>query len=568
MANKIAQFDLAPEAREWVSQLIDKLQTEAKAATAQSAQAKQEHHLAKLKIDALVLELAHLRRMRFGHSSEAIAAAHYDLFDQMRDENAVADIADIEALINNAAHDASTNTPADNTVRAQGKGPRQGAGRQTLPAHLPRIEHRHELGAEGQACNCKACGSLLTLIGEDASEQLDVEPAKFFVHRHIRPQYACRGCETVVAAPVPAAVIDGGMAAPGLIAWVLTGKFVDHLPLYRLEQIAARSEVSLARSTLAAWVGRYGVALSPLVDRLRHLLLQRAVLHADETAVQQLAPGKGKTQRAYLWAYCSTPLDVGEPQEQERAQAQAPPIVVFDYQTSRTGGHARNFLCGWSGHLMVDDYVGYKALFEADAKTETKTDAKSARVIELGCMAHARRKFFELHAANGSPIALEALNRIAALYAVEKFAAENNFSSMERGKLRQTQAQPLLDEMKTWLTTTRMTVANGSALAKAMDYSLRRWPALSRYAHDAILPIDNNTIENAIRPIALGKKNWLFAGSERAGKRAAAIQSLLATAKRNGIEPQAWLKDVIEKLPSWPNSRIDELLPFAEYRFG
>ncbi len=205
---------------------------------------------------------------------------------------------------------------------------------------------------------------------------------------------------------------------------------------------------------------------------------------------------------------------------------------------------------------MVDDYVGYKALFEDQG------------VIELGCMAHARRKFFELHAANNSPIALEALNRIAALYAVEKFAAENNFSSMERAKLRQTQAQPLLDDMKTWLTATRMKVAKGSALAKAMDYSLRRWAALSRYTHDAILPIDNNPIENAIRPIALGKKNWLFAGSERAGRRAAAIQSLLATAKQNGIEPQAWLKDVIEKLPSWPNSRIDELLPIAGYRFG
>jgi transposase len=272
-----------------------------------------------------------------------------------------------------------------------------------------------------------------------------------------------------------------------------------------------------------------------------------------------------------LWAYCSTPLDVGSVGDTAIPAAHAvhnAPIVVFDYQTSRAGGHARNFLHDWSGHLMVDDYVGYKALFEADAKTDAKTDAKSARVIELGCMAHARRKFFELHAANGSPIALEALNRIAALYAVEKFAAENNFSSIERAKLRQTQAQPLLDEMKTWLTATRMNVANGSALAKAIDYSLRRWAALSRYAQSAILPIDNNPIENAIRPIALGKKNWLFAGSERAGKRAAAIQSLLATAKRNSIEPQAWLKDVIEKLPTWPNSRIDELLPFAGYRFG
>jgi transposase len=603
MASKIASLELGVEAREWVSLLLGKLQI----ATAHSAQAKQEahiakqethiarqeHHLAKLKIDALVLELAHLRRMRFGQSSETIAAVHYDLFD----ETATSDVADIEALINNAAQHASSNTPADNAVRV----PRQGAGRQALPAHLPRIEHRHDLddtqcsvdSAGNKVCNCKSCGGLLTVIGEDISEQLDVTPAKFFVHRHIRPQYACRGCETVVAAPVPVAVIDGGMAASGLIAWTLTSKFVDHLPLYRLEQIAARSEVSLARSTLAAWVGRYGVALSPLVERLRELLLQRAVLHADETPVQQLAPGKGKTQRAYLWAYCSSALDVGDGKNDGVGAIGSTgpprhPIVVFDYQTGRSGAHARNFLSGWSGHLMVDDYVGYKALFDAAVKsadtknadtkrtdtTNTNPTNTPARVIELGCMAHARRKFFELHAANGSPVALEVLNRIGALYTIEKYADDNNLSAGERATLRQTDALPKLAEMKAWLSATRMTTANGSALAKAMDYSLRRWEALSRYAQcnesaqTGTLPIDNNTIENAIRPIALGKKNWLFAGSERAGKRAAAIQSLLATAKRNGIEPQAWLKDVIEKLPTWPNSRIDELLPFAGYRFG
>jgi transposase len=589
MASKIASLELGVEARQWVSLLLGKLQI----ATAQSAQAKQEthiarqeHHLAKLKIDALVLELAHLRRMRFGQSSETIAAVHYDLFDQMRDETVTSDVADIEALIDSVAGNAAEcglHTP--NVTRT----PRQGEGRQALPAHLPRIEHRHELDDTGadvhvrvdsagdKVCNCKACGSILTLIGEDISEQLDVTPAKFFVHRHIRPQYACRGCETVVAVPVPAAVIDGGMAALGLVAWALTSKFVDHLPLYRLEQIAARSQVNLARSTLAQWVGRYGVALSPLVDRLRELLLQRAVLHADETPVQQLAPGKGKTQRAYLWAYCSSALDTeASPGSSDLPGQHPPPIVVFDYQPGRSEAHARNFLSDWSGYLMVDDYVGYKALFERDPKhyDAVNTTQVAARVIELGCMAHARRKFFELHAANGSPIALEALNRIGALYAIEKHASDNGLNAGERAILRQTQALPLLAQMKVWLSATRMNTANGSALANAMDYSLRRWQALSRYAqHDelvqsGILPIDNNAIENAIRPIALGKKYWLFAGSERAGRRAAAIQSLQATAKRNGIEPQAWLKDVIEKLPTWPNSRIDELLPFAGYRFG
>ena len=211
----------------------------------------------------------------------------------------------------------------------------------------------------------------ITKIGEEIIEQLDVEPARFFVHRHIGPQYACRACETISAAPIPPAVIDGGMAEVGLLSWVMVSKFLDHLPLYRLEQIAARQQVPLARSTLAEWVGRVGVALQPLVDRLSVLLRERRVVHADETHVPQLDPGKGKTKKAYLWAYRSNDLEPG------------PPILVFDYQPGRHGVHARNFLEGWHGHLMVDDYAVYKSLF-------------TQRVAELACLAHARRKFFDL----------------------------------------------------------------------------------------------------------------------------------------------------------------------------
>ena len=253
------------------------------------------------------------------------------------------------------------------TEPALPRAPRPRAGRQPLPEHLPRIEHRHEPAS----CTCGQCGNDLIKISEDISEQLDVEPARFFVHRHIRPQYACRACETITAAPIPPAVIDGGLAAVGLYVWVLVGKYLDHLPLYRLEQIAARDNVMLSRSTMAQWVGRIGVTLQPLAERLVELLLKRNVLHADETPVAQLDPGKGKTHRAYLWAYRSNVLETG------------PPMVVFDYQTSRAGRHARDFLSGWRGHLMVDDFSGYKALF---------TDG----VTELGCLAHARRKFFDL----------------------------------------------------------------------------------------------------------------------------------------------------------------------------
>jgi transposase len=374
----------------------------------------------------------------------------------------------------------------------------------------------------------------LVKIGEDVSEQLDIEPARFFVVRHIRPQYACRQCETITAAPVPPAVIDGGMATPGLLAWVAISKYLDHLPLYRVEQIAARQQVILARSTLSEWIGRIGVALQPLADRLSEKLRQQTSLHADETPVQQLDPGKGKTKRAYLWAYRSNAL------------SGSPPMVVFDYQISRSGQHAANYLQDWCGTLMVDDYSGYKALF-------------ANGVREIGCWAHARRKFFELHAAGGHPVAAEALQRIARLYAIEE--QTKGQTADQRAQSRALHSQPELQSLHDWLLKLRPTVANGGGLAKAIDYTLRRWPALVHYAETGDLPIDNNPIENAIRPIAIGKKNWLFAGSERAGKRAAAIQSLLATAKLNGIEPAEWLKDTLEKLPTWPNSRIDELLP-------
>ncbi len=394
---------------------------------------------------------------------------------------------------------------------------------------------------EPELCPCGCCGKDLVKIGEDVSEQLDVEPAKFFVHRHIRPQYACRDCETITAAAIPPAVIDGGMAAVGLLTWIMISKYVDHLPLYRLEQIAARDNVILARSTLAEWVGRIGVALQPLVDRLTWHLLQGNSLHADETPVAQLEPGRGKTRKAYLWAYRSNDLGAG------------PRIIVFDYQPGRSGAHARQFLGTWQGHLMVDGYGGYKALF-------TPHDQIPAS-IEQACFAHVRRKFFDLHHANQSPMAFEALQRIGHLYTIE--AQGQDFDIAARKNLRTEKSQPILKALHDWLIQTRVNTANGGASARALDYTLKRWPALIRYAETGHLPIDNNPVENCIRPIALGKKNWLFTGSERAGQRAAAIQSLLGTAKLNGLNPAEWLKDTLEKLPAWPNSRIDELLPLT-----
>ena len=475
---------------------------------------------AEFKIQALTFELAHHRRIRFGHKSEALSSAQLALFE----ENWHSDQAAIEAELEQQA---------DLLAPQRQKRTRKNAGRQTLPEHLPRIDIRHEPAC----CDCTQCGQALIKIREDISEKLDVEPARFTVQRHIRPQYACRACQTVSAAPIPAAIIDGGLATPGLHAWVIIQKYQDHLPLYRIEQISSRYGVTIPRSTLADWIGRHGVALQPLAERLGERLKQQRILHADETPVAQLAPGTGKTQRATLWAYRSNTLDTG------------PPIIVFDYQSSRSGQHARDLLGAWRGELMVDGYAGYKALFQNG-------------ITELACLAHARRKFFDLHAANQSPIAAEALRRIAELYAIE--AQGRDLDAPARHALRQQQAKPLFDDLQHWLTHTRLNTAPGSATAKAIDYSLKRWPALARYLEDGLRPIDNNPVENCIRPIAIGKKNWLFAGSERAGQRAAAIQSLLGTAKLNDIEPYAWLKDTLEKLPTWPNRRIDELLPLRQ----
>jgi transposase len=471
---------------------------------------------AEIKIEALTLELAHLKRIRFGAKSEMMDKLQLDLFK----ESMEIDLAAIEVELKQVTS-AAPKTEAKPT------------GRRPLPENLPRIEYRHE----PESCNCGKCGNTLVKIGEDITEQLDVEPARFFVNRHIRSKYACRQCETMTVAVIPPAVIDGGMASPGLLAWVVTQKYLDHLPLYRIEQISKRHGVELARSTLAEWVGHVGVALQPLVDRMIQMLHQRKVLHADETPVPLLDPGNGRTRKAYLWAYRNNTLDEG------------PPIIVFDFQASRAGEHVRSFLSGWQGHLMVDDYGGYKSLFKGD-------------VTELACWAHARRKFFDLHAANQHPVAEEALRRIGELYAIESEARQ--FAPEQRAVLRKELAAPRLEAMHKWLLLTRDKTADGSGLAKAIDYSLKRWPALIRYAESGNLPVDNNPIENVIRPIAIGKKNWMFTGSERAGKRAAAIQSLFATAKANGLEPMAWLKDTLEKLPAWQNSRIDELLPFQK----
>jgi transposase len=464
-------------------------------------------------LDKLTYEMALLKRLKFAAKSEALSADQSTLFADALEE-------DLQAV----------HEEAEQMQCAAERAPRQQAKRQRLPAQLPRQQFEHE----PEATEC--CGQAMRRMGEDVAEKLDYQPGVFTVHRHVRGKWVCACCQTLKQAPVAPHIIDKGIATAGLLAHVLVAKYADHLPLYRQEAIYARAGAPIPRSTLAQWVGSCGVQLQPLVDALRQAVLKHSVIHADETPVQMLKPASqrdGKTHRAYLWAY--------SPGRHEQMKA-----VVYDFCESRAGKHAAIFLERWSGTLLVDDYAGYKQLM-------------GQKVQEAGCWAHARRKFFELHVANKSQIAEQALAFIGQLYEIERIVA--GASEQERLRIRQTQSRPVMVTLQRWLQEHRAKVPEGSATAKAIDYSLRRWQALSGFIDNAQVPIDNNWIENQMRPVALGRKNWLFAGSLRAGQRAAAVMSLIQSAKLNGHDPHAYLKDVMEKLPSWPNSRIEELLP-------
>ncbi|ENQ7793629.1 IS66 family transposase [Pseudomonas aeruginosa] len=463
-------------------------------------------------IEQLTHEIAILKRHKFAKRSEQISPAQGSLLDDLLNTDLEAIDAELQAL---------RPAPASDETRQQPK-------RAPLPPQLPRTVISHEPDSTECACGCQ-----LQRIGEDVSEKLDYTPGVFTVEQHVRGKWACRQCETLIQAPVPAQVIDKGIPTAGLLAHVMVAKFADHLPLYRQEKIFARAGLAIPRSTLAQWVGQTGVQLQPLVDALREAVLAQQVIHADETPVQMLAPGEKKTHRAYVWAYCTTPFS-------------ALKAVVYEFSPSRAGEHARNFLGTWSGKLVCDDFAGYKASFEQG-------------ISEIGCMAHARRKFFDLHVANKSQLAEQALHAIGGLYEIERQAKD--MSDEDRWRLRQEKAAPVAEKLHEWMLTQRERVPEGSATAKALDYSLKRWVALTRYLDDGAVPIDNNAVENQIRPWALGRSNWLFAGSLRSGKRAAAIMSLIQSARMNGHDPYAYLKDVLTRLPTQKASGIEQLLP-------
>ncbi len=463
--------------------------------------------------EALNFEIARLKRWRFGSSAESLdTSIQAVLFDAILADTALED----EAAKNDAAA-----PPAAPRIKRK-------AVRQALPAGLPRVDRHYDIGAT----HC-ACGQAFKRIGEEVSEQLDCVPAQFFVLRNIRGKYACACCQTIQAAPMPAQMIDKGIPAAGLLAQVAIAKVDDHLPLYRQTEIYARSGVHIPRSSMAQWLGICGVRLQPLAAALKEFILGHDVLHADETPVALLAPGRGKTKKAFVWVYRTTNFVA------QRA-------VLYDFTLSRSGEHPRRVLEAFSGTLVTDDFSGYHALH-------------TRGITAAFCMAHARRKLFEVFELNGSPIAGQAVALIAKLYEIEREVKE--FSNEDRLLVRQQRSKPVADALHAWLTTQRQLLVKADATARAIDYSLSNWPALTTFLGDGAVPIDNNAAENAIRPLAVGRKNWLFVGSQLAGERAAVLMSLIESAKLNGHDPWAYLKDVFERLPTLKNRDLAQLLP-------
>ncbi len=490
-----------------------------------------------------------LRRAQFGRRSERV-----------NDEQIELALEDVETQ--HGTEDAAAET-ADAIVKAEGTKARR-ANRGHLPAHLP----HEEIVIEPPSKACPCCGGALHVIGEDVSERLDKIPARLRVIVTRRPKYACRSCTDGVAqAPAPNRLIEGGLPTEALVADVLVSKYADHLPLYRQAQILAREGVQIDRSTLAHWVGFAAFELAPLHERLLAILKASTKLFADETRCPVLDPGRGKTKSGYLWAIArdDRPWGGGADGPTESGLAfgktghpkhpgTGPPAVAYTYAPGRGAEHASALLAGFCGVLQVDGYAGYDR--QADATRP------GGPLVLAYCWSHFRRRFYDIAKAGNAPIASEALARIGALYAIE--AEIRGRSADERRTERQAQTRPLVETLRTWLDEQLTRVSGRSPIAEAMRYGTSHWQGLCRFLDDGRIEIDTNVVERAIRPIALSRKNALFAGSDEGGANWAIIASLIETAKLNGVNPHAWLADALTKLVNrWPASRIDDLMPWA-----
>lgn len=493
--------------------IVDKLPNDPEALKGLVASLASELKSRDILIEKLKHQLAGLRRDRFGSRSESL-----DQLELTLEEEEIARAA--EAPVRQ-----DTETPT---------GEKRKPRRRPLPDHLPRNE---TVLSAGKACT--SCGGALKQLGEDVTEELEYVPGRFVVNRIVRPRMACACCERFHQAPLPSRPIERGRPGPGLLAHVLVNKYADHSPLYRQSRIFAREGIELDRSTLAGWVGQSTALLEPLTDAIgRHVLAGQAVF-ADDTPVKLLAPGTGKTRTARLWVYA---------RDERPWDGTAPPAAWYRFSTDRKAARPAGHLKDYKGWMHADGYAGFEELY------------RSGDVKEVACMAHIRRKFVDVHKSQGSAIAEEAIRRIANLYAVEKEARGG--PPDQRVRIRQAKARPIFDAFEAWLPTQLRKISGKTPLAAAVRYAITRLKRLRPYLDHGILELDNNAAERAMRGIAIGRKNWLFTGSEGGGKSAAIAYTLIETAKLNGVDPQAWLTDTLARIADHKITHIDELLPW------
>jgi transposase len=474
-----------------------------------------------LEIERLRLMIAKLRRERYGRSSEALDQH----IEQM--ELTLEEIEETQAAL-------------QMQLALPAKAAPEKPVRQELPPHLPRDSVVHEAPV-ATGCTCPDCGSALRVMDPDVTEVLERIPERFMVVRHVRPKFSCGRCEKIIQAPAAQRPFASGMAGASVIAHVLVSKFCDHTPLYRQNQIYAREGVDIPRSTQSEWVGQATTLFNPLVEAIVRYVLSPGNLHADDTPVPVLCPGKGTTKTGRLWVYVRDDRNSGD---------RSPPAVLFRYSPDRKAAYPNKPLQSFSGVLQADAYAGFNPLYERSTNP----------VLEAACWAHARRKLYDIYEATDSPIAQEGLERIAALYQIEEQIRGR--PPDERRAVRQARAGPLLDDLHRWFIETVRPLSKKSELAGAIRYALSRWTALTRYRDDGRIEIDNTAAERALRSVALGRKNFLFMGSDNGGERAACMYTLIGTAKLCGLNPQAYLQYVLERIAHHPINRIDELLPW------